>query len=500
MENYIITLDLGTTNVKIGLYSSELKEISMLSLKVQYLNSENYVEFNPEHYWKLCKEGIKKIINTSMINPKNIFLISLTGQAETLILLDSDGKPLRHAISWMDSRSTIECEFLKKYFGGKESYVITGLPELITTWPITKILWVKNNEKEIFNKTDKFLLLKDYIIFKFTGRFFCDYSIAGFSYYFNIQKKEYWKEILDFVGVKTEQLPELINPVAIIGTLKDDVIKDLNLSEDIQINVGILDHFAGMVGVGNIKNGLLSETTGTALALAVLVQKPDEHFFPIPCHCGPFNSYVLLPACESGGICLEWFKDNFYPRDSFKNIDLEVEKNLKPTMDKQLIFLPYIIGTNSPEFNQNAKGIFYGLKIQHKKIDLAISILEGLSYLLRKNIEFLEEKGIRVDRIISLGGGAKSKIWNQIKADIIHRNIYLPIYQEATSFGAAILGALVSKKIEKIYDAQQFIDKYIEFTTVTPNNAYRQYYNNGFYQFTEIYRNLEKLFNYTSNQ
>ena len=208
----IITIDLGTTNIKAGIYNSELKEICIRSFKVEYISENNFVEFDTEGYWNICKNGIKKVIEESGIDPGSILTISLTGQAESLVLLDNKSSPLRNGISWMDSRSLKECEILKNNFNIERGYNITGQPDIIPTWPITKILWIKRNEKSLFGKISKYLLIKDFIIFKMTGKFLAEYTVYNFSYYLDIIQKKYWGDILDFVGIKQEQLPDLIEP------------------------------------------------------------------------------------------------------------------------------------------------------------------------------------------------------------------------------------------------------------------------------------------------
>ncbi len=490
MKNYIITIDLGTTNIKVGMYDNDMKEICIFSIGVEYTYKNGFVEFEPEQYWELCKKGINNVIKKSKINHKAVKSISLTGQAESLIIIDDNFKSLRNGISWMDNRSEKECELLKNTFDISRGYHITGQPDIIPTWPITKILWIKKNEKELFEKVHKFLLLKDYIIFKLTGNFRAEYTIYNFSYYFDIVNKRYWNDILDFVGIKTEQLPELIEPGEIAGNLVKNVAGEFNFSKDVSVNVGALDHFAGMIGTGNIKEGVISETTGTVLAVATLVNHPVINEYKIPCQYNAIrDTYVLMPVCESGGISLEWFKNNFFPDKSYEYLNKEIAK----TMDTshEIIFLPYITGTNSPEFDPGARGVFYGININHTKIDFARAVMEGVAYLLYKNIECLEKLNIKANSIISLGGGAKSDVWNQMKADITGKNILIPEYEEATSLGAAVLAGVKCGFYSSIHEA---IEKNVGIKkTYTP--AQRKYYKDGYKKFLQIYEQLIPVFN-----
>jgi len=492
MEKYILSLDLGTTNIKAGIYNSTLEEISIVSFKISYINSSDFIEFDAEHYWQICKKCIIDVIEKSRVNPSDIDSISLTGQAETLVTIDKHNEILGNAISWMDTRSVTECYNLRKVFDVKHCYMITGQPEIVTTLPITKIMWMKSNLKSQFKKVKMFLLIKDYVIFRFTGKLVSEFSISSFTYYLDVINKKYWKEIIDYVGFNIEQLPELMEPGEYIVGVTPRICKDLGLKEDLVVNIGMLDHFSGMLGVGNTKEGILSESTGTVMALATILKTPSSDLFPLPFHYGPFqNKYSLLPVCESGGICYEWFRENFYQGNSFEEINKEVEDHLNYEDAYNLLFLPYIMGANSPEFNFKAKGIFYGININNKKSDFARAVLEGVAFLLHKNIDFLKKKGINIKKVISLGGGSKSMLWNQIKADVTGREIYLPKYSESALFGAAISAAtrLYNLDYDIIFsDIIKFSEK------IVPNINNFSYYNKTYIKFNEIYKRLEEIF------
>ncbi|MGM0366822.1 MAG: FGGY family carbohydrate kinase, partial [Actinomycetota bacterium] len=183
MKRYILAIDLGTTLIKFVLFDFKLDLISEHSRDYELETDKDFIEFDAEGYWEAISAGIKEIVSKSKIDPKGIASIAFSSQAETLVLLDRENNPARKAISWLDNRSKKECEIIRANFSSSKSYRITGQPDVITTWPVTKILWIKNNEGEVFRRTRKFLLLKDYIIYKLTGRFVSEYSIYNFSYY-----------------------------------------------------------------------------------------------------------------------------------------------------------------------------------------------------------------------------------------------------------------------------------------------------------------------------
>lgn len=438
---YFISIDLGTTNIKISCYDSSLKVLATKSENVVYERNGDFVEFDAEAYYKMVTRLVRECCEAaSFCKPYPITQIILTGQAESLVMLNDQLAPIRKAISWLDMRSKKECDELKSVFSSDQCYPITGQPEIIPTWPITKILWLKKNEPETFSQIGKYLLLKDYIIFRLSSVFAGEYSIYNFSHYFDIVNKTYWNEILDYVGISKSQLIPLVEPRTVVGSVTMDTAGEIGLDCTTKVNVGSLDHFCGMIGTGNITDGMISESAGTVLSIATMVSNPDFEASRVPIHYGPFeNKYVYLPVCESGGISLEWFKNTFLPNDSFNSINENVRAK---ELSESLMFLPYIAGTNAPEFNSNAKGIFYGVSAAQDKYDFALAVMEGVARLLQKNISYIGKSQPLSDMIISTGGGARSDIWSQLKADITGLTVAIPENEEACCLGAAIIGAV----------------------------------------------------------
>ncbi|MGI6538267.1 MAG: FGGY-family carbohydrate kinase [Caldicoprobacterales bacterium] len=322
-----IAIDLGTTNVKVCCYSADLSPLSSKGIKVKYDGTGGIVEFNPEDYLKLVLEALKESIADSYGGSREKHYITLTGQAESLVITDKDYNPLANAISWMDARSTRETELIEAHFPQKQRYEITGQSYVTETFPITKMLWLKSHRPELTGSGIRYLMIKDYIAYRLSGVVKGEYSIYNFTHYLDIRKKDYWGEILDFCGVSPSNLPELVEPCTELGTIIKEAADEINVSYDSIINCGTLDHFAGMIGTGNIMKGKVSESTGTVLAIAAIADSFKTDKGKIPCHYGPFpDSYVYLPVCESGGICLEWFRDKFAGDKTFKQLDDEASQ------------------------------------------------------------------------------------------------------------------------------------------------------------------------------
>ncbi|MFA6682323.1 MAG: FGGY family carbohydrate kinase, partial [Sphaerochaeta sp.] len=393
-----------------------------------------------ELYVSTIMDSIALMIDKKIITQTDTEQIIFTGQAESLVLLDAEDKCLMNAISWLDERSIEESKEIASHFPVSEWYSKTGQQAVLPTWPATKVLWLRKHKPEIFSKVASFMMLKDFVAFRFCGKKAADCSIATFSCYFDIFGKVYWKEMLEYLQITELQLPPLVEPGTVLGTLTKEAKHRSGLSCDTSINIGTLDHFAGMIGCGNVKEGSVSYSTGTVMALATIANPFSYHNSTISMHYGFLpDTYVMLPVAESGGICLQWFRDRFLPNSSFRDIDSEI---VKRGSFNDIVFLPYLVGTNAPEFEVQASGLFWNLRFKHDAYDMAYAVMEGVAHLLKKNCDEIRANNTRIDRIIATGGGAKSSLWCQLQADITGIPVVVPKQEEAACLGAAIMGAV----------------------------------------------------------
>ena len=453
-----IGVDLGSTNIKAALYGDDFSLIERLSVPVTYDRTGGKVEFDAEEYVSGLKGLLKKLSETEGAEPEKIAQITFTGQAETLIVVGKDGKAMIPAISWMDERSTGECEELSGMFTPEEIEATTGQQAVLPTWPATKILWLKRNMPEVYEGCETFMLLKDYVVYRLTGVKNADMSIATFSFYFDIYEKKYWKKMLNAIGVSEEKLPPLCEPCTVAGPLTKEAAAECGMTVSTLVNNGTLDHFTGMIGTGNVEMGGVSLSTGTVMALATMAEEPvADRNCGVAMHYGFLpDTHVMLPVAESGGVSLEWFRRTFMREVDYKELNEVLDQRKHPT---QIIFMPYIVGTNSPEFDQEATGVMYGLRQEHDAFDAAAAVMEGVAFVLRKNCECMNEKGARIDHIIATGGGAKSNCWCQMQADITGLPVVRPAELEAACLGAAMIGAVKDGKFENFKKAAEVVVK-----------------------------------------
>ena len=473
-----IGVDLGSTNIKAAIYDRKFNLVDRQSRPVHYIRDNGFVEFDAYAYCRDLIGLLADMIESNHVAKVN--QIAFTGQAESLVVLGHHGRPLMNAISWMDERSTEECKVLAQQFDGATCEAVTGQMAVLPTWPATKILWLKNNRPEIYEKADTYMLLKDYIVYCLTGNKVADMSIATFSFYFDIYKKAYWQEMLEAIGVKESQLPALCEPCTVAGALTQEVAEQMGLTTETQVNVGTLDHFAGMVGTGNIRKGGITLSTGTVMALATMSSAEEGKNTGIAMHYGFIpDTYVMLPVVESGGVSLEWFKRSCMSVD-YDTMNAELAKR-EPN---ELLFLPYLVGTSAPEFDAQANGVFWGLRQEHDAIDMAGSVMEGVSFVLRKNCEHIARNGVALTSIIATGGGAKSPIWCQMQADITGLPVSIPKEKEAACLGAALIAA-VSDGLFESYEAA--VDTCVELSySYQPNPSAQK--EKKYRRFCALYR------------
>ena len=439
-----IGVDLGSTNLKAALYDANLNCIAQKGAPVEYIRQGEFIEFDAKQYF----DTLVSILGELMADhPCQVVQIALTGQAESLICLDAEGNPVHNAISWMDERSGEECAILEKQFSQETCHRVTGQQAVLPTWPATKILWLKRNKPEVFSKVATYMLLKDYIVYGLTGKKLSDMSIATFSFYFDIYGKCYWKEMLDAIGITENQLPPLAEPCTVAGELTAQVADATGLTTETRVNIGTLDHFAGMIGTGNTAPGGMTLSTGTTMVLTAMTDGKPDPDWDMALHYGFLpDTYIMLPVMESGGVCLDWFR-----RTCMNNMDYDtLNEGLLAAPETGLLFLPYLVGTNAPEFDREASGVFFGLRQEHTNIQMAKAVMEGVCFVLRKNVEDILSKGTKIAGIVATGGGAKSHVWCQLQADITGLPVEVPAVTEAGCLGAAMIAAWNAGQYESL--------------------------------------------------
>ncbi|MGD8458485.1 MAG: FGGY-family carbohydrate kinase [Anaerolineales bacterium] len=502
MSKLIIGLDLGTTALKIALFDTSGKIVAVSTQEYPLLTPEtDHVEVEPHTYWQSFKNGLADLREKAKFDPKDILALGFSAQGETLFFLDKAGKPLRNAIVWMDNRAQDEAEQLKDKFGDETCFKATGQVSFEPCWPASKVLWVKNNESGVFSKIDKVLLIEDYFIYRLTGQYVSEGSLLTSTTYWDINTKDYWPEMLEFIGIARDQLPEIRESGESVSTLSEEVAKDLGLSPKTMICTGALDQAAGAIGVGNVKEGGFSENIGAALAICVPVKEPI--FDPnrdMPLHYFIQKDMYMVHTFTTGGMTLKWFRDVFSQSEKalaeLLGTDaydlLSQEAAAIPPGCEGLTMLPHLTGSLAPDVNSKAKGVYYGFTLKHNRGHFVRAIFEAIGYIIRRNIDALANMGIDVTELRSLGGGSKSPVWNQIKADITGKTLITVDCEESACLGAAVLAG---KAIGIFPDIEAACDEMIqEKDKFVPNPENRAIYDRGYEHYKKLFKDLGSMF------
>ncbi len=420
---YLLGADIGTTSLKAALFDENGQMLRAVTRDYTLTVSGDRVEFPAEEYFNLFLSAY-----TELKEGYDITALSIDTQCETLILTDENGVPLDNAIVWLDNRAAKQAEEIKAHFGNQKVYEVTGQPEITATWPASKLLWVKENDPTLFQKIKKVFLLEDYLLFRLTGEFVTEETLQSSSLYFDIRKKTWWTEMLDFIGLPAESLPRVLKSGTAVGTF-----------EGVTVVTSAIDQIAGAIGAGVVGNGIISEMTGTTMAIfAPCSEMPAYNPSSIiPCHVNFDGNYCLLSWTPTAGIALKWFKNNFCENYSFRELD-ELAEQIRPGCDG-VTFLPYLCGSVMPKYNPDARGAFVGLTMEHTRAHLARSVMEAVACMLKENLDYL---GVNCREIRSMGGGASSPLWCQIKADMTQKTIVTLQNNETACLGSALLAGL----------------------------------------------------------
>jgi xylulokinase len=501
-KKYLIGLDVGTTSVK-GviidkdghLYATAKEEYTLET------PSEDICEMDSGIYWKCTQTVIQNLLKLSKLPAKSVASLAFSSQGETLITVDKDGNPLRKAIVWLDNRSKEEARQLARSFSIEQIHKITGQPEIVPTWTATKILWLRKNEVSVFENTHKFLLLSDYLVFKLTEEYVTEESLVSSTLYFDFQKKIWWKDMLGFLGISSEQLPSVLPSGTLVGHITKTAAQQTGLKETTVVITGAYDHPAGAIGAGNIETGIVSETTGGAMAMCVTLDEPViDSKLNLPCQCHAIsNKYFLMPYGQTAGMVLRWFRDNFAEKEVEQarqgkadtyNVLTNIAANVPAGCDG-LTMLPHLMGTGSPEFDSKAKGVFYGVTLNMTKGHFIRAILEAVACIVRENVDPLLKRGFPIKEIRVLGGGSKSELWNQIKADMLGLPVISLKNIEAASLGAAILAGVGCGIFKNI---QEGCDKVVKTDKIfTPDPAKKEIYLKVYRQYRQLYQQNKPL-------
>jgi xylulokinase len=494
---YLLGIDAGTTSVKAGIFSPQGHCAGIGRSEYQLdAPAPDRAQLDPETYWQACKSSVADALSQSGARAEDITAIGVSSQGETTITLDRHGNAIYAALVWLDNRAIPQAEALAGRFG-KVVYSRTGIPEIIPTWPTCKIAWIRENEPKVFDQAAKFMLVQDYLVFRLTGRIVTDGSISSTSLNYDFIQDRWWTEMLQAAGIAAAQLPEIVAPGTMVGTLSREAAETLGLDPHTGVVLGGMDQSVGAIGAGNYKPGIVSETTGAALTVQATIEDPlvdKSETVPVYAHSVP-GLYLFCPVVPTAGMAFKWFRDTFFQDeiaraqaesgDAYERLT-QLAQPVPPGADG-LTMLPHLMGAYSPVPNPLARGSFTGFSLTHTRGHFVRALLESVAFLLRQNLEAIERTGVSIREIRSTGGGARSALWRQIKANVCNRPIITLANEDTALLGDAILAGVASGLFHTI---QEGSDSMVTVSATTLPDGEMPTYAEPYRRYCELDRQL----------
>lgn len=484
-----IGADLGTSALKLLLLDTDGNILNSVSESYQvYYPKSGWSEQNPEDWWNAFKSGVKKL--TQGFDKADIKGIGVAGQMHGLVILDKNDKVIRPAILWNDGRTQKETDYLNQVIGKEKLSELTA-NIAFAGFTAPKILWLKNNEPENFHKISKIMLPKDYINYKLTGTFSTDYSDASGMLLLDVKHKCWSKEMLDICDINEEQLPELYESYEKTGALSEKAADELGLLKDVTVCAGAGDNAGAAIGTATVGEGKCNISLGTSGTIFISSEKFGvDKFNALHSFCHSDGGYHLMGCILSAASCNKWFYEEILKTDDYNGEQSAIGDN---NLGKNHIyFLPYLMGERSPINDTDARGLFIGMRPDTTRGDMVQAVLEGVAFAFRDNLEIAKELGIDVSLSTICGGGAKSKIWQKIIANILNIKLEIPKVEEGPGFGAAMLAMVACGEYASVSDCAENLVKKKE--TIYPDEEIVARYEKSYQKYKKIYPSVKELY------
>ena len=485
---YILGLDVSTTGSKALLIDRKGEVIGTASSPHSLSTPKPlWSEQDPDMWWQAVTNSIRSLIAQTGVDPNKIEAVGLTGQMHGLVLLDADGKVLRPAILWNDQRCQAQCDEIHARVG-KERFIQISGNVALTGFTAPKILWVAENEPEVYAKVSHVLLPKDYIRYKLTGELAMDKADGSGTVMFDLKARDWSEELLEILDIPREWMPPTFEGPDITGHVNEFAASQSGLVTGTPVTAGGGDQAAGAVGVGAVEPGIVGLVVGTsgvifATTPAPLVEPEGRlHAF---CHAAP-GLWHFMGVMLSAAGSLQWYRDTLAPEMSFDELLREAES--VPAGSEGLLFLPYLSGERTPHPDPLARGAFIGLTLRHSRGHMTRAVLEGVAFGLKDSFTLIRNAGLeQISQVRASGGGTKGALWRQILADVLESELVSVNTTEGGAFGAALLAGV---GVGAWPDVATACRETIHITgKTTPNTANFQAYRDTY----EIYRGLYPL-------
>ena len=491
--NYFIGIDSSTTATKALLMAENGTVVGVASAEYDYETPHPlWSEQSPDLWPAATFDSIRQLMVDHAIEPQQIRGIGLTGQMHGLVLLDENGRPLRPALLWNDQRTEAECDEMRAKVGKQRLIDITG-NDALTGFTAPKILWVKNNEPELYARAKMILLPKDYVRYCLTGVYAIDKAGGAGTQLFDVRQRTWSGELLQKLGIDPELLPPTYEGTQVTGLLTAEAAEKCGLVAGIPVIAGGGDQAANAVGTGAVVDGIVALSLGTSGVVFASsdtpIVEPDGRLHAF-CHAVP-HKWHLMGVMLSAAGSLRWFRDTLAPDVDFE--DLVTEAESAPAGCEGLLFLPYLTGERTPHPDPLARGAFVGLTVRHTRAHMVRAILEGVAFGLRDSFELMKAAGLAdVTEVRVSGGGTRSNLWRQILADVLQADMVTVNTAEGAAYGAAVLAAVGCGTFSSVPAA---CEQLIHITGKTTMSANIALYDKLYPLYRQLYPTLKPTFN-----
>jgi xylulokinase len=404
-----------------------------------------WAEQDPDDWWRASAAAIRAVLASDNVQVEAIAAVGLSGQMHGAVLLDDQNEVLRPALIWCDQRSAAQCDELTRTIGAAQLIELTCNPAL-TGFTLPKLLWVRDNEPQVWQQVRSVLLPKDYVRFKLTGDKATDVADASGTLLLNVAERKWSEEMLSATGVDANLLPRVYESPDITGRVSADAAQLTGLPGGTPVVAGAGDQAGGAVGIGIVEPGAVSATIGTSGVVFAATNSPAldpkgrVHTF---CHAVPGRWHVM-GVTQGAGLSMRWFRDQFGggagPGDPYDHMTAEAEA--VPPGSNGLLWAPYLMGERTPHLDPHARAALVGLTASHTRAHVIRAIMEGVAFSLRDSFEIFNEMQVPVETIRLGGGGARSALWRQIQADIYGRSVATVEAEEGAAYGVAMLAGV----------------------------------------------------------
>ncbi len=482
-----IGVDLGTSAVKLLLMQADGMIKKMVSKEYPLsFPKPGWSEQNPSDWWQACVSGIREL--TADADRSQVAGISFGGQMHGLVALDDKDEVIRPAILWNDGRTTEETNYLNETIG-KEKLSRYTANIAFAGFTAPKLLWMKKQEPELFQKIAKIMLPKDYIAYKLTGVHSTDVSDASGMLLMDVRGKCWSDEMLEICGISRRQLPKIYESYEPVGTLLPETAKMLDLPQTVVVAAGAGDNAAAAVGTGTVGDGNCNLSLGTSGTVFIASERfvADSHN-ALHAFAHADGHYHLMGCMLSAASCNKWWMEDILGTKEFAAQQEAITK----LGENHVYFLPYLMGERSPHNDPKARATFIGMTMDTTRADLTQAVLEGVAFALRDSFEVAKLLGIRIERTKICGGGAKSALWKKMIANILQIKVDTLAHEEGPALGGAMLAAVANGEYQNVAQAAAAIVKVAD--TVEPDERLAALYEERYQTFRGIYPALKETF------